>query len=263
MGGCKIWSGFIRSWTSLRETSGGARTLADCSGRLKWPRRGVYFFREPGEERSDSGEGPRIVRVGTHDLKTGAGTKLWGRLSQHRGQLRTGGGNHRGSIFRLLVGVAVACRNGTDYPTWGDKKAARSEVKKYEHALECEVSRVIGGFPFLWVSIDDDAGPDSMRGWIERNSIALLSNFDKPLLDPPSQNWLGRCCDREKVKSAGLWNSDHVDELYDPAFLDELEGLVARCQGGRVKIFLCAVRGGSNSMRVPTIRQAGETAFSL
>ena len=33
---------------------------------MYWPQRGVYFFMEDGEERSDSGSGLRIVRVGTH-----------------------------------------------------------------------------------------------------------------------------------------------------------------------------------------------------
>ena len=47
---------------------------------------GVYFFHEPGEERLDTGVGPRIVRVGTHALKIGSSTKLWTRLSQHKGQ---------------------------------------------------------------------------------------------------------------------------------------------------------------------------------
>ena len=79
----------------LEKTIGGARALADCRGRMKWPARGVYFFREAGENRSDTGEGPRVVRVGTHALKAGGSTTLWGRLSTHRGQLRSGGGNHR------------------------------------------------------------------------------------------------------------------------------------------------------------------------
>jgi hypothetical protein len=70
----------------------GARRLIDCSGRMNWPSRGVYFFREAGEQRTESGEGPRIVRVGSHALKAGAGTKLWTRLSQHRGH-SDGSGN--------------------------------------------------------------------------------------------------------------------------------------------------------------------------
>ena len=53
---------------SLEEKLGGKRTLAVCNGRMSWPTRGVYFFFEAGEERCDSGHGPRIVRVGTHAL---------------------------------------------------------------------------------------------------------------------------------------------------------------------------------------------------
>ena len=49
----------------LESAIGEERRLADCSGRMDWPRRGVYFFREDGESRSDTGSGPRIVRVGT------------------------------------------------------------------------------------------------------------------------------------------------------------------------------------------------------
>ena len=41
---------------------------------MKWPARGVYFFREAGESRSDTGEGLRVVRVGTHALKAGGST---------------------------------------------------------------------------------------------------------------------------------------------------------------------------------------------
>ena len=78
---------------------------------MSWPRRGVYFFFENGEPRSGTGAGPRVVRVGAHGLKNGARSTLWGRLSQHRGSSRSGLGNHRGSIFRLLVGVALANRN--------------------------------------------------------------------------------------------------------------------------------------------------------
>ncbi|HTV26286.1 MAG TPA: hypothetical protein VMF32_00715 [Xanthobacteraceae bacterium] len=88
----------------LEEKIGGARVLSDCSGRMNWPQRGVYFFFEPGELRSDTGNGPRVVRVGTHALTDTSRTTLWKRLSQHRGTGNAGGGNHRGSIFRLLIG---------------------------------------------------------------------------------------------------------------------------------------------------------------
>src|SRR5262245_19918112 len=95
----------------LSEAVGSARLFAECNGRLGWPRRGVYFFMEAGEVRADTGSGPRVVRVGTHALKTGSGTSLWNRLSQHRGQARSGGGNHRGSIFPLIVGTALIAKH--------------------------------------------------------------------------------------------------------------------------------------------------------
>jgi hypothetical protein len=104
---------------NLQHKIGGARKLADCSGRMDWPKRGVYFSHEHGENRSDTGDGRRVVRVGTHALKAGSRTKLWTRLSQHKGQLKTGGGNHRGSIFRLIVGAALINRERLDFPTWG------------------------------------------------------------------------------------------------------------------------------------------------
>lgn len=101
----------------LEQVIGGARTLGECRGRMDWPARGVYFLREAGESRSDTGTGPRIVRVGTHALKAGGSTTLWGRLSTHRGQVRSGGGNHSGSIFRLIVGTALIGRDGHEFPT--------------------------------------------------------------------------------------------------------------------------------------------------
>ena len=55
---------------------------------------------------------------------------------------------------------------------------------------------------------------------IERNAIALLSGYREPAPDPPSSDWLGHLSDRERVRSSGLWNNNHVDEDYDSSFLD-------------------------------------------
>jgi hypothetical protein len=217
---------FYSILATLEQNIGGAKTLADCSGRMDWPKRGVYFFRETGESRSDTGPSPRIVRVGTHALKAGGSTTLWGRLSTHRGQRRSGGGNHRGSIFRLIVGTALIGRDGHKFPTWGEGSSAAKDIRAAEVELERAVSRVIGKMPFLWLSVGDEPGPDSLRGKIERNSIALLSNFKKATLDSPSPQWLGHHCDRDRVCASGLWNQNHVEENYDVGFLDDLEKLV-------------------------------------
>jgi len=118
-------------------------------------------------------------------------------------------------------------QRGETHPTWGEGNTAASDVRVCERTLECDVSKTIGQMPFLWLAIGDEAGPDSLRGYIERNAIALLSNYGKHPLDPASGAWLGHHCDRERVRSSGLWNSNHVDESYDPAFLERLAQLIS------------------------------------
>ena len=122
---------------------------------MDWPERGVYFFMEPSERRWDSGNGLRIVRVGTHALKAGSHTTLWKRLSQHKGQNSSDRGNHRASIFRLLVGVSLLNRGGLSCPTWGVDSNAPADVRRAESALECQVSTVIRAMPFLWLPVNE------------------------------------------------------------------------------------------------------------
>lgn len=176
---------------------------------------------EEGEIRTDSGTGFRIVRIGTHALKAGSKTSLWNRLSQHKGQEKSGGGNHRGSIFRLILGTALDKEQAC--PTWGRGNNAHRHVRDLEIPMERKVSQVIRAMPLLWLSINDDAGAASLRGYIERNAIALLSNAGKDALDPSSVTWIGHDCTRDRVKASGLWNQNHVDESYDPEFLSALE----------------------------------------
>jgi hypothetical protein len=212
---------------ALERCNHGGRKLSDCSGRMTWPKRGVYFFREFGENRTDTGNGLRIVRVGT---TTGAKSTLWKRLYGHKGIAKTGSGNHRGSVFRLLVGTALIKKNSFALDSWGQNKNAPAEITKLEKPLEIEVSKIIRNMPFLWLAVKDDAGSKSLRGYIETNSIALLTNLDKTAIDAPSANWLGSYCDSEKVRRSGLWNQDDTLKNYEAAFLDELERLIQQMQ---------------------------------
>ena len=217
---------FYEILAELEKRLEGKKRLADCDGRMGWPKRGVYFFFEDGEERADSGVGLRVVRVGTHALKSNSGTTLWTRLYQHKGQEKTGGGNHRGSIFRLIVGTALTGKSGQEFPTWGQGNTASADIRKDEEPMEQEVSRIIREMPFLWLAVNDHPSSGSLRGYIERNTLALLSNWKKTPIDPPSSGWLGHSCNRERVRDSGLWNQNHVNEDYDPVFLDTLENLV-------------------------------------
>lgn len=97
---------FYEILEALEASVGGKRTLETANGRMDWPKRGVYFFFEPGEERTTSGTGLRVVRVGTHALKAGSKSTLWGRLRTHRGRIggsNPGGGNHRGGVRRSTL----------------------------------------------------------------------------------------------------------------------------------------------------------------
>jgi hypothetical protein len=199
---------------------------------MGWPQRGVYFFFEDGEFRED-GVSARVVRVGTHALRRSKST-LWGRLSQHKGctgGTMPGGGNHRGSIFRLHVGTALLASGdwpGSTRNSWCVGSTASSSVRRGEYALERAVSDHIGAMRFLWLDVDDPVGPKSDRRLIEAGAIALLSNLDRAPIDASSPGWIGHHADRRRVRESGLWNVNHVQDPPDGAFLDVLARRLAR-----------------------------------
>ena len=109
-----------------------------------------------------------------------------------------------------------------------------SELRRLEAPQEVAVSAYIAELPVLCLPVPDPSGPGSARGFIERNSIALLSNWNRSPIDRPSAYWLGRYCKHERVRASGLWNNNHVDEAWDPRLLTELDdriGAVAASKG--------------------------------
>lgn len=214
----------------LEANVGGKQLLKDCTGYMDWPERGVYFF-FAGDETRDSTVQLRLTRIGTHAVSTGSGTSLWNRLRTHRGAnsgTYEDGGNHRGSVFRKRVGEAMIERDGLheEYPHWGEGSGAGRERRLNELKLERGVSDYIRDLPFLWVDVDDEPSPESDRAYIERNTIALVSNYAKESIDGRDDEWLGKASASEAIRQSGLWNVDHVEEEYDPAFLDRLEAAV-------------------------------------
>jgi hypothetical protein len=227
---CDTFADLQRFYAVLsRRSDGGLCHLAPCNGRLEWPPRGVYFFFEDGELRTDGS--PRVVRVGTHAIIANSKVMLWKRLSEHRGT-ESGTGNHRSSIFRRHVGGALLTRDAGTLPAaprWGKRgkagKPTSAAERSAEETVERAVSAYLGTMPFVFVAVDDEASRDSHRATIERNSIGLLSAARREGIDGPSKAWLGHYCPNSKVRASGLWNHQHVDSRYDPAFLDLLESL--------------------------------------
>ena len=153
------------------------------------------------------------MRVGTHALTARSRTTLWQRLSQHRGSVggaNPGGGNHRGSIFRLHVGTALIDRDGwqTAAASWGKGGRASREVRDREVALERAVSDHIGQMWLLWLAVSDR----DERATIERDLIALLSNAARDPVDQASPRWLGQHANRAAIPESGLWNVNHTTD---------------------------------------------------
>jgi hypothetical protein len=105
-------------------------------------------------------------------------------------------------------------------------KIERAALAIAEATVERAVTNYSSAMPFLWIDIDDEPGPASLRGVIERNSIALLSNHERAPLDSSSSDWLGLSSDRDLVRGSGLWNQRHVEKTHDPVFLNVLERMV-------------------------------------
>lgn len=207
----------------LSDRVGGPRKLSDGTPQ-RWPAHGILFFCEDGEDRCCGSH--RVVRVDTHALTARSAGTLWQRLCAHRGGVsgsRPGGGDHRASNFRIRVGSALQSRDqwpGAGQLGWHDKRAD-FKARDAEYPLEVAVTEHIAGMPFLWLAVRDRGD----RGLIMRHTIALLSRRTGGV-DPASARWLGLEADSEKVRTSALWNEIHVDETYDPAFLDTLERLV-------------------------------------
>ena len=84
------------------------------------------------------------------------------RLDQHKGYVRSKGGNHRGSIFRLFVGTALIERDVLHFPTWDTHgNNPPPEICERDRPLQRIVSKIIGEMPFIWLAIDDEHGRDN------------------------------------------------------------------------------------------------------
>lgn len=205
---------------NLADSTGGIRVFSECTGKMYWPKRGVYFFVDFNERSLISNGKPRIVRVGTHAVSIGSKTTLWHRLKTHKGT-NEGGGNHRGSIFRLHVGNALIEKEGLVCSTWGKGQNASKDIREKEAFVEHLVSEYIGRLGVIVLDVDDLPAATSVRAFIEKNSISLLSSMNASF-NFPSLDWLGNHSPRKEIIDSALWNINYINSDYDRKYLKEL-----------------------------------------
>ena len=211
---------FYRLMDRLEKNVNGRRRLGDCDPATDPAVGGVYFFFEEGEKRSGSGKGERVIRVGKCK-------RYRRRISrQHKGPREE---MERGSVFRRWVHNALfrrdRKRDSADFPDITKKNLAgmlEALNRGQQRRLAKATSKHMWPMNLLFVPI----GEEECRRYIEKNAIALLSEYNKKPIDPPSERWLGRYSTNERIRRSGLWNHNHVANRHDPEFLDQLKEYV-------------------------------------
>lgn len=192
----------------------------------KLAKRGVYVFLDP-REKNFLTNGPRIVRIGTHAVSSESKSTLKTRLRSHFGQ-RDGGGNHRGSIFRLHVGRAILESKELDFQRnlWGEGQYAPIEIREGEAELERKVSIYLSDLEVFIVPIDDEPSKDSLRAHVETQLIALCTENFEPI-DTSEPEWLGHHSPMSSIVKSGLWNLRDVAKKYKPNDIGSVTHLIS------------------------------------
>lgn len=204
----------------------GLRSFGTCNGHQSWPAAGVYFFLEPDEPTEFESEAGRIVHIGTHAVKAGANTTIWDRLYQIKGNA-DGAGNHRRAVLRHHVGHALLARDRATHRTWGVGTTVDHGTRERERELEVRVSEYLSRLVVTYVPVTDAAGPGSLRAFIKRNAISVLTT-DAGRWNLPSESWLGQLSPTAAIHASGLWNVKHVGQEVESGFDEVMRTLVAR-----------------------------------
>jgi hypothetical protein len=200
-----------------------------------YPDAGIYFFFSPGTDLSAPPSTWRLTRIGTIGVSEGSSATLANRLRQHRGtgsssKYGENGGNHRGSIYRQHVGAAFLAFHDVveDYPHWGEQTRDLDDVeavRQHEHSIEQQVSGYLRNLPFLVVDVPGPSHSTNDRSYIERNTIALVSQ-QRRQHDITLSGWLGEHSPRHEIRRTGLWNLQHVNEWPQYTALDTLDDYI-------------------------------------
>jgi hypothetical protein len=200
----------------------GIYSFSEFASLPRVPDRGVYYIFDPSEPGRYSDTLPRLVRIGTHAVSLGSKSRLRTRLRAHYGQ-RDETGNHRASIFRLHVGNAMINKFDLHdrFPSWGIGMSANDAVRRAERELEILVSQYISKLLFTYIDIADTPSAKSMRSFVEKASINLLTADGVPI-ENPTPGWLGLHSGVEGIRSTGLWNIQHSAQPFTSSAVTKL-----------------------------------------
>jgi hypothetical protein len=184
------------------------------------PQNGIYIMFEKGEKAHHA---DRIVRIGTHNIRTDSKSTLKDRLDEHISQ------NGR-SVFRNKIGNAIINKSRSEGPSfwseedlkdwnksWGNgvlRKHKRFQQRGRSRQFE-EIDKLISEYirkniSFVCIEINDKKS----RKLFEARLISTISNCTEC---QHSEHWLGDYSTKEKVRKSGLWQEN---ELWKSDFPD-------------------------------------------
>ena len=158
------------------------------------PESGIYLLFEAGETAHGT---DRIVQVGTHSAKR----RLRSRLREHDSP------NKDRSILRKNIGLALLCESNDPFlEKWKLDLTSREARRKHGPLVDFKRQRVIEEvvtdrirrtFSFVAFPVEDKDARFELKSRI----ISTLSLCDGCR---PSEQWLGRCSPKSKIRESGL-----------------------------------------------------------
>ena len=179
------------------------------------PESGIYLLFEAGETAHGA---DRIVQVGTHSGKR----RLRSRLREHDSP------NKDRSILRKNIGLALLRESNDPFlEKWKLDLTSREARRKHGPLVDFKRQRVIEEavgdrirrtFSFVAFSAEDRDARFELKSRI----ISTLSLCDGCR---PSEQWLGRCSPKSKIRESGLWLTQGLYK--EPLSEDEISYLRA------------------------------------
>ena len=167
----------------------------------KITKNGIYILFEQGEIAHGV---DRITRVGSHR----SDDCLLMRLNEHFINE-----NKDRSIFRKNIGRAILNKSHDPYlSTWELDLTSRKSRERYAYRIdhhrqaqiESEVTVIMRSkFSFCVIPVE---GKENRKRYESR----LIATVAQCTQCRPSKNWLGLYSTKEKIRSSGLWNYQHV-----------------------------------------------------